>query len=403
MQDEPFDQDETPEEEKSFAELLEQNMPGQTQLEPGDKIEATLLQIGADWSFLDVGQKGEGVIASSELQNAEGEASFKVGDRLSVYFLSRAGGELRFTSRIGGSGSGTEQLEEAWRNGIPVDGRVEKEIKGGFEIKLAGNVRAFCPYSQSGQRQGEPAELIDQNLSFKITQFGERGRNIVVSHREILEEQRRQQRASLKETLKEGMVVKGTVTNIREFGAFLDIGGLEGLLPISEVSYGRVEDLNELLQPGQELEVAIKKIDWENNKFSFSLRDTLADPWSKVGSIYRVGDSYPGKVTRLAQFGAFVTLEEGIDGLVHISKLSDQRIRHPQDVVKVGQSLQVTVEKIDQAERRISLVPAGREEEAGETSYTDLPESSSSSGFGSLGDLLKASQDKKSQSGKKRR
>ncbi len=400
MQDERFDDEEQDDEEISFAELLEQNLPGQAQLEPGVKIAATLLQMGAEWSFLDVGQKGEGVISSSELLDAEGQPAVDIGDKLSVYFLSREGGELRFTRKIGGSGSGNEQLEEAWRSGIPVEGRIEKEVKGGFEVKLTGNVRAFCPYSQTGQRQGDAADLIGQMLEFKISQFSERGRNIVVSHRDIIEEERRQLRVSLRETLQEGMVVKGTVTNIRDFGAFVDIGGLEGLLPISEISYGRVEDISELLSLGQEIEVAIKKIDWENNKFSFSLRETLADPWNKVGTIYRVGGSYPGKVSRLAQFGAFVTLEEGVDGLAHISKLSDQRIRHPQDVVKVGQPLQVIIEKIDLEQRRISLVPAGQEQEAGETSYVDqLP----SAGLGTLGELLKASQQKKERSKKKRK
>ena len=395
MRDERFDDEDLDDNDTSFAELLEQNLPGEKQLEPGMKIEATILQIGAEYSFLDVGQKGEGVITTAELIGAEGQPIFALGDKISVYFLSRAGGELRFTSKIGGSGgSGTEQLEEAWRGGIPVDGRIEKEIKGGFEVKLAGNARAFCPYSQSGQRQGEPTALLGQSLPFKITQFGERGRNIVVSHRAILDEQRQQQRASLRDTLKEGMVVKGTVTNIREFGAFVDIGGLEGLLPVSEITYGRVEDINALLKTGQELDLSIKKIDWDKNK---------ADPWGKVGSIYQVGGRYSGKVSRLAQFGAFVTLEEGIDGLVHISKLSDQRIRHPQDVVKVGQPLQVTIEKIDQAERRISLVPAGQEQEIEETSYSDLPSTSSSSGFGSLGDLLKVRQQKKDRPGGQRK
>ena len=403
MDEENFDTDEMNEEDGSFAELFEASLAEVGQpLERGKKIEATILQIGAEWSFLDVGQKGEGVLATAELLNAEGEPVYAVGDKIGAYFLSRDGGELRFTTKVGGGGSGTEQLEEAYQSGIPVDGRIEKEIKGGFEVKLTGNVRAFCPYSQTGLRQAEPSELIGQSLSFRITQYSERGRNIVVSHRAILDEQREQQRASLRETLKEGMVVKGTVTNIRDFGAFVDIGGLEGLLPISEISYGRVEDINEILSTGQELELAIKKIDWENNKFSFSLRDTLADPWSKVGTIYKPGETYPGKVSRLAQFGAFVTLEDGIDGLVHISKLSDQRIRHPQDVVKVGQNLQVTVEKIDPDERRISLVLAGQEEDVGETSYTEAP-TSSSSGFGSLGDLLKASQEKKQRKGKKRK
>ncbi|SHJ85562.1 SSU ribosomal protein S1P [Malonomonas rubra DSM 5091] len=406
MNDDRFDDEEMMEDEGSFAELFEASLSDVGQpLERGKKIEATILQIGKDWTFLDVGQKGEGVLSSAELLDADGEPQYNVGDVIGAYFVSREGGELRFTTKVGGSGSGTEQLEEAFQSGIPVEGKIEKEIKGGFEVKLPGNVRAFCPYSQTGLRQAEPADLIGESLSFRITQFSERGRNIVVSHRAILDEEREQQRASLKETLKEGMVVKGSVTNIRDFGAFVDIGGIEGLLPISEISYGRVEDVNDILSIGQELEIAIKKIDWENNKFSFSLRDTLADPWSKVGSIYKTGGKYSGKVSRLAQFGAFVTLEDGVDGLLHISKLGQgQRIRHPQDVVTVGQSLEVMIEKVEPEERRISLALVGAEaEEAGETSYSDAPSSSSASGFGSLGDLLKASQEKKGRKGKKRK
>lgn len=394
MSDDFIDKDHN-EEEEDFAAMFEASLGGVgQQLEPGQKVEGTLLQIGKDWSFLDVGQKGEGVLATAELLNAEGEPQYQVGDKVSVFFLSRAGGELRFTTKVGGGGSGTEQLENAFQSGIPVEGRIEKEIKGGFEVKLAGNVRAFCPYSQSGLRKGEPADMIGETLSFKITQFSENGRNIVVSHRALVEEERQQQRETLRNTLKEGMVVSGEVTNILAFGAFVDIGGIEGLVPISEVSYGRVEDVNDILHVGQQLEVAVKKIDWENNKFSFSLRDTLADPWKKVGSVYRVGGEYPGTVSRLAQFGAFVTLEDGIDGLLHISKLGEgQRIRHPQDVVKAGQQLRIKIEKIDQEERRISLALAGnKDEETQETSYTDQP---SSTGLGTLGDLLKASQQKK--------
>jgi len=393
MTDENFDQEEENGEE-SFAAMLEESLLGAVELEPGKKIEATILQIGDEWVFLDVGQKGEGVLAASELLDAEGNLSIAIGDKIGAYFLSRAGGELRFTTKLGGGSTGTEQLEEAWRSGIPVEGRIEKEIKGGYEIKLAGSVRAFCPFSQLGlRRQSNPEEEIGKSYSFKISQFGERGRNIVVSHREILEEERRQQRDALRDTLKEGQVVKGVVTSVRDFGAFLDIGGLEGLLPISEVGYGRVEDINEVLSVDQELEVAVKKLDWENNKFSFSLRDTLADPWSKVGSIYKEGMQLTGKVSRLAQFGAFVTLEEGVDGLVHISKLGEgKQIRHPQDVVKVGQELPVVIEKIDLEQRRISLTPAGTDVEAGETSYSEQP---SEAGMGTFADLFNKARQKK--------
>ncbi len=393
MSDETFE-DQEMNEEGSFAEMLEQSMVGKTQLEPGQKIDATVLQVGEEWVFLDVGQKGEGVLDIRELLDNEGELSVAVGDTVSAYFMSRKGGELRFTTRLGGGSSGTAQLEEAWRSEIPVEGRIEKEIKGGYEIKLPGNVRAFCPFSQLGlQRQNNTEEVIGTTRDFRITQFEEQGRNIVVSRRVILDEERRQQRAELMTSLKEGMVVSGTITNIRDFGAFVDIGGLEGLLPISEISYSRVENIEDVLQVGQQLDVVVKKCDWERERFSFSLRDTLADPWAKVKSSYPAGSTHTGKVSRLAQFGAFVTLEGGIDGLLHISKIGgDQRIKHPQDVLTLGQELQVTIEKIDLDEKRISLVPVrDKAEESAETSYEEkTPE-----GMGTFAELFKKAQEKK--------
>ena len=393
MSDEKFDDDDMME-EGSFAELFEQSLVGKTQLEPGQKVDATVLQIGDDWVFLDVGQKGEGVLDRKELLNNEGALTVAVGDTVSAYLMSRKGGELRFTTRLGGGASGTAQLEEAWRSEIPVEGRIEKEVKGGYEVRLPGSVRAFCPFSQLGlRRQDDSAEIAGTTLSFRITQFSEQGRNIVVSHRIILDEERRQQRAELMASLKEGMVVSGTVTNIRNFGAFIDIGGLEGLLPISEISYGRVEKIEDVLHTGQQLEVAVKKCDWQNEKFTFSLRDTLADPWSKVESKYPPGSTHTGTVSRLAKFGAFVTLEEGIDGLVHISKIGgDQRIKHPQDLLSTGQQLPVVVEKIDLDEKRISLaLVRDKADESQETSY----EETGSSGMGTFADLFKSTQKKK--------
>jgi len=380
--------------DEDFAAMFEASLAGVGQeLQAGMKITATILQTGSEWTFLDVGQKGEGVLATAELLDAEGQLAAAVGDRISVYFISRKDGELRFTTKIGGSGSGTEQLQQAYQGGIPVDGRIDKEIKGGYEVALPGNVRAFCPFSQVGLRPLDAGELIGRALSFRITQFGERGRNIVVSHRMLLDEERKEQRESLRQTLKEGQMVTGTVTNLRDFGAFVDIGGIEGLLPISEISYGRVADINTVLEVGRQLDLIVKKIDWAENRFSFSLRDTLADPWLKVGSSYQVGGKYSGTVSRLAQFGAFVTLEEGIDGLLHISKMGDgQRIRHPQDLFRVGQQLKVVIEKIDESEKRISLALAGAADEVTETSYS---EDSTGAGMGTLGELLRAGQQKK--------
>jgi small subunit ribosomal protein S1 len=396
MEENDKDLNETNEEE-NFADLLEQSLTtANVRLQPGQKVEATLLQKGADWAFLDVGQKGEGVLDARELLDEEGNSTVAVGDKLNVYFLSRSGGEMRFTTRLGSGAAGLAQMEEAWRSGIPVEGRLEKEVKGGYEVKLPGGVRAFCPFSQLGVRRNDAEEtVVGQAKPFRISQFSEQGRNIVVSHRAILEEEQAQKREKLKETLKPGQIVHGIVTNIRDFGAFVDIGGVEGLIPISEVAYGRVEDINAVLRLGQELEVAVKSCDWEGNRFSFSLRETLADPWGKVGSIYLEGETYQGTVARLANFGAFVTLEDGIDGLIHISRLGGgRRIKDAKEVLQMGEKLAVTIEKIDLEQRRISLIPAEGEGEVEEkqTFHIEKPPQGS---MGTLADLMAAKQKKK--------
>jgi len=383
--------------DENFAALLEQSLLEATPLKPGEKLTAKVLQIGSEWVFLDVGQKGEGVLDLKELLDADGQPTVTTGEQLAVYYLGRSGDELRFTTRIGGrAGAGTAHLEEAWRGGIPVEGRIEKEVKGGYEVKLPGNVRAFCPFSQLGRGRGDSGEsLLGQSVPFRITQFGEQGRNIVVSRRELLEEERRQQREALRETLQEGAVVRGTVTAIRDFGAFVDIGGIEGLIPISEIAWGRVGKIEEVLAVGQQLEVAVKSCDWEKERFSFSLRETLADPWQqKVGSLYREGMTVTGTVARLAQFGAFVTIDDGIDGLLPIGKLGGgKRIKHPREVLQEGQQLLVAIEGIDREQRRIALGLAGEgNRDEGPTSYT-APAAS----MGTFGDLLR----KKLEQGKK--
>jgi len=389
--------------EESFAELLAQSLVETRRLEPGQKVEATVLKISGEWVFLDVGQKGEGVVESKELLDADGALTVCEGDRIPVYFLSSRGGELRFTARLGGD-AGLGQLEEAWRGGIPVDGLVEKEVKGGFEVKVAGK-RAFCPFSQIALRGGAASEeFLGRHFSFRISQYGEGGRNIVLSRRALLEEERARQKEALKETLSEGMTVRGTVTRIQDFGAFVDIGGVEGLLPVSEVGWGRVEDIRERLREGQEVEVVLKAIDWERERFTFSLRETLADPWQEVPRKYPEGSCHRGTVSRLAPFGAFVTLEEGVDGLLHISRLgAGRRLSHPREAVKEGEVLEVRIEQVDREQRRLSLslaeVSRAQEEEAKTLEAFRRQADSAPQGMGTLGDLLRA---KLEQKGKKR-
>ncbi len=385
--------------EESFAELFERSYRQSARLEPGQKIEARVLTITPEWVFLDTGQKGEGVVDRKEFLDADGNLTVKEGDVVTAYFLSSARNELRFTTKIGGGAAGHAQLEEAWRSGIPVEGFVEKEVKGGFEVKIAGSVRAFCPYSQSGARRGAEGELVGQHLSFRITEYGEKGRNIILSRRAVMEEEQRRRREELKETLREGQAVTGTVVSLREFGAFIDIGGIEGLVPISEIGWGRVERVSDALSVGQQVTAVIKGLDWEKDRISLSIRDTLADPWERVAERFPEGSFQTGRVARLAPFGAFVTLGEGVDGLIHISRLGQgKRISHPREVLKEGESIEVKVEGVDRENRRLSLSLAGaaraaEEEEATLAAFrkqaVEAPK-----GMGTLGELLKARQEK---------
>jgi small subunit ribosomal protein S1 len=303
---------------------------------------------------------------------------------------------MRFTTRVGGGASGSSQLEEAWQSGVPVEGLVEKEIKGGYEIKLGGTARAFCPFSQIALRRVDsPESLIGTRLTFIITDYVEKGRNIVVSRRSLLEEEQRRIKEDAQASVSEGMIVSGRVTSLQDYGAFVDIGGLEGLLPISEIAWSRVKDVREVLTVGQQVQVLIKSIDREKERISLSIKDTLADPWDQVVRQYPEGSFQNGVVSRLTTFGAFITLANGVDGLIHISKLGGgKRINHPREVLKEGEVLEVRVEAIDRAERRISLAPAGpaRAAEEEETTLADFRRQAAEAprGMGTLGDLLQA-------------
>ncbi len=382
-------------EDMCFAEMLEQSMDKQGgRLEPGQKVTAQVLKISAEWLFIDAGLKGEGIVDLKEFLDLDGNVTVREGDTISAYFLSSRHGEMRFTTKIGGGASGNAQLEEAWQAGVPVEGSVEKEIKGGYEIKLAGTSRAFCPYSQMSLRRVEnPESLIGTRLAFRITDYGENGRNIVVSRRVLLEEEQQRLREEAKAGINEGMKVAGTVTSLRDFGAFVDLGGIEGLIPLSEMGWSRVKDVEEVLSVGQKVEVVVKAIDREKERVSLSLRDTLPDPWEQAVATYREGTFHTGCVSRLAPFGAFVTLSDGVDGLIHISRLgAGKRINHPREVLKEGETVEVKVEGFDRDNRRISLALAGtaRAAEEEEATLAEFRRRSDEApkGMGTLGELL---------------
>lgn len=382
--------------EENFAEMFEKSFKQQGRLEPGQMVEAMIVKITAEWIFLDLGGKGEGYLDRKELADESGNLTVKEGDTVRAYFQSSANNEMHFTTKIGSGPGKQEQLEDAWRNGIPVEGTVVKEVKGGFEVKVGGTVRAFCPFSQMGLRRDEPQTgIIGRSLSFNIAEFAENGRNIVLSRKAILEDERQIKMSALKESLKEGMKITGTVTSIQKFGAFVDIGGLEGLLPVSEIAWSRTEKVGDVLAAGQTVEVIIKKLDWEQNRFSFSLKDALPDPWASAADSYPVGSYHTGTVSRLAPFGAFVTMKEGLDGLIHISKLgAGRRLSHPREVLKEGQSVEVQIESVDRAQRKISLALAevrrAEEEEAATLKEYKQQATAAPQNLGSFGELLKA-------------
>jgi small subunit ribosomal protein S1 len=385
---------------ENFAELFEKSATRSNWLEPGQKLTARVLKVSAEWIFIDTGQKGEGVVDRKEFLDLDGNVTVKEGDNITAYFLSSSHGEMRFTTRLGGGASGSTQLEDAWRSGIPVEGLVEKEIKGGYEIKLGGTARAFCPFSQIAlRRMDNPESLIGTRLPFRITDYAENGRNIVVSRRSLLEEEQRRLKDEAQAGIEEGMTVRGTVTSLQDFGAFVDIGGLEGLIPISEIGWSRVKDVRDVLSVGQQLQVVVKTVDREKDRISLSLKDTLADPWDQVAQMYPEGSFHTGSVSRLAPFGAFVTLASGVDGLLHISKLgAGKRINHPREVLKEGESVEVRIESFDRANRRLSLALAGvaRAAEEEEATLAEFRRQSTGApaGMGTLGDLLQARMNK---------
>jgi len=387
---------------ESFEELFKaEDTKKLKRIEPGQKITATIVGIGEETSFLDVGGKSEGVLNSSELIDKDGELSKQIGDSIDVYYLQTKGAEQLFTTQIG-SGSSNAHLEEAFRSQIPVEGFVKAEIKGGFEITLGGSVRGFCPYSQMGLRRVENAAeaYLETHVAFLITRFEEGGRNIVLSARAILEAERAELREKLKEVLQEGQTVEGVISSIRDFGAFVDLGGVDGLIPISEIGWSRVEKVEEYFSVDQKVKVVVKSIDWDKDRISLSYKETLANPWDSTVEKFPEGSTHTGTVARLAPFGAFITLAPGIDGLIHISKLGGGRkIHHPRELMEEGQNIDVKIENIDLDERRISLIPADYvspenkdvEEQAEYKSYVSVnKKKKTGSEIGGLGALLKA-------------
>ena len=330
----------------------------------GDSFETTVVAVTDTTVFVNLSAKSEGVIDISEFKDDQGDVSVKEGDKIKVFFTGELHGEMRFTTKIGGSAADDTMLENAWKGGIPVEGHVEAEIKGGYEIKLGGK-RAFCPYSQMGFKdKKEPAAYVGRTMSFIITEYKNEGRDILVSNRKIGESEYAASLGKLATQITEGAVVDAVVESIEKFGAFVNIMGFRALLPISEMSLDRVQNAGDIVEVGQELKVKVIHTDWKNERVSVSLKALMANPWEGAGARFPVGSKQTGKISRIAEFGVFVNIAPGIDGLVHISDLEDVSANtNLRKVYKVGQEMSVVVEKINAAEKRLSLKPASSAEQ----------------------------------------
>ena len=355
-------------EDQSFAEMFEAHAKtesGAHRKMPrvGERVTGTIFQLGADTAFLTLGGRTEAMIDLRELKDDEGILRFGVGDTVEAHVVE-AGAKGVILSRTLSKGSASlAMLAEARAGGMPVEGLVLAVNKGGFEVAV-GEARAFVPLSQMDLRfVDKPDQFIGERLRFRVTEVRER--NVVLSRRALLEDEQKALAAETRKSLAEGKVLQGKVTGVRDFGVFVDLGGVEGLVPVSELSHVRVGHPSEVASVGDTVEVEVLRMEPPNpsspdkakhkERITLSMRARQEDPWKAFAAGLKEGDRLHGKVVRLQPFGAFVELRPGVDGLIHISAMSERRIAHPRDVLKVGDAVEVAVEKVDPAEKRIGL------------------------------------------------
>jgi small subunit ribosomal protein S1 len=374
-----------------FATLFEASLHAK-RIEKGQTIEGTIVAIGPEVALVSVGGKSEAVIEVNELKDADGKLEVAIGDRIQATVVSTTGG-LTLSRRLALGAATARQLEDAFHAGLPVEGRVARVVKGGYEVRVARQ-RAFCPISQIDTvRNTDPAQHEGRLYQFRIIEYKEAGRNIVVSRRALLEEEQRAGAAETRRSIVVGAVITGRVTSVREFGAFVDLGGgVQGLLHVSEMGWSRISDPSRVVNPGDEITVKVLRVDEDKQKIALGLKQLTDDPWATVQTRYEAGQIRIGRVTRGAQFGVFVELEPGIEGLVPVSEAAVARDVDVKKAFPVSTEIEVVVLEVDATARRIRLsskaVQQAKEvEEVRE--YTDRGDAATSEGFGTLADKLR--------------
>jgi small subunit ribosomal protein S1 len=392
--------------DQSFAAMFEESEhrdganPDQN-LSEGDVVSGRVVSISSEAVFVGLGAKSEGILEIGQVLDSDGNVTVKVGDTIKAHVVDAGArtGVVSLRCRLGRGAEARGELQLAFDHGIPVEGSVDAVNDGGFEVMVAG-LRAFCPVSQMDLRYVENPEIfVGQRYEFKISRFEDSGRgdpNIVVSRRALLQEAAEVQSEFTRAKLEVGAVFPGVVRTIKEYGAFVDIGGIEGMLHISELGYHRVEHPNEILSIDQKVEVQVIKVEMTDDprrpeKISLSLKALAKDPWVAAIADFPIGARVSGRVTRIEAYGAFVELVAGVEGLVHVSEMGEgSHVGNPRKIVTEGQDVRVSVLNIDPDARRISLSmdEAGRAAKAAEESAAIENFSPKKESFGTFGDLL---------------
>ena len=374
--------------EEDFATLFAASQQAK-RLATGETVDGTIVAIGPEVALVDVGAKGEASLAVAELRNEDGDVDARVGDRIQATIVSMSGGII-LSRRLQRGAASRSQLENAFRAGLPVEGKVESQVKGGYSVTVA-RLRAFCPFSQIDiVRDADPAAHLGRVYEFRIIEFGDDGRKFVVSRRALLEQEQKKRADEVRRSLVPDAVVTGRVVSVRDFGAFVDLGGgVQGLLHVSEMGWSRVNDPSQMFSPGDEITVKVLRIESKSGeeKIALGLKQLTGDPWSSVPAKYPVGQVVQGMVTRVADFGVFVEVEPGIVGLVPaaesgVAKGADLRKAFP-----VGTRADVIVLEVDVPGRRLRFSIKGIQDEAEKAEVRDYAARAESSGSASLGSL----------------
>src|SRR5579871_5941246 len=328
-------------------------------IEEGQVVNGTVVRVDKDEVLVDIGYKSEGVIPVSELSirrsvNPADEVS--LGDEIDALVLTKedAEGRLILSKKRARFEIAWKAIETAHENGDPVTGRVIEVVKGGLILDLG--VRGFLPASLVDIRRVQDLdEFMGQELECKVIELNRSRNNVVLSRRAVLEEERKEDRERILDRLQPGQVVEGTISNIVDFGAFVDLDGIDGLIHISELSWSHVNHPSEILEIGQTVEVQVLDIDRDRQRISLGLKQTQEDPWQRVVDTYNIGDELEGTVTKVVTFGAFVEILDGVEGLVHISELAQHHVENPREIIQPGDPVRVKILEIDSERRRLSL------------------------------------------------